>query len=77
MSGCDSRDDDPQGEYDVLCWRTNDSIGHRFDDETYVANDVAGWKAMCGADTDSGVPDLDDPVDCMTCIVKEARRGAS
>lgn len=71
-------DDDPQGGYDVKCWRTSDGIGHRFDDDTYDGDNgsPSEWKAMCGARIDSGVPDLDDPIDCMTCIIKEAHRAA-
>ncbi len=75
----DSRDPEPQGGYDVQCWRTVDGIGHRFDEATYDGDNgnFAAWKAMCGAPIDSGVPDLDDPVDCMTCIVKEACHGTA
>lgn len=66
-------DDDPQGGYDVRCWRTPDGVGHRFDDETYDGDngDSSGWRALCGASIESGVPDLDDPIDCMTCLVRE------
>lgn len=72
-------DDDPQGGYDVLCWRTQDGVGHRFDDDTYHGDNgnPSTWRAMCGTPIDNGVPDLDDPVDCMTCVVLEARRGAA
>lgn len=65
-------DDDPQGGYDVKCWRTPDGIGHRFDDDTYVDWDTSEWAGLCGASLENGVPDTENPMDCMTCIVKEA-----
>lgn len=68
-------DDDPQGGYDVQCWRTPDELGHRFNDDTYHGTGCGAsttWTAMCGASLIDGLPDP-DPVDCMTCIVKEAR----
>lgn len=75
-------DDDPQGGYDVQCWRTPDGVGHRFDDNTYdsltgCGVDSSEWKAWCGASLEHGVPDLKDPIDCMTCLVREADRAAA
>ncbi len=54
--------DEPQGGYDVKCWRTTDGVGHRFDDDTYDGDNSNA---------------LDNSIDCMTRIVKEARRDAA
>ena len=75
----DSRnDDDPQGGHDVLCWRTPDGVGHRFDDDTYSGGGCEAtpseWATTCGANLEHGVPDLDEPMDCMTCIALTVRR---
>lgn len=70
-------DDEPQGGNDVQCWRTPDGVGHRFDDSTYISLtgcDLGSfkWRAWCDASLEHGEPDLDNPVDCMTCIVRKA-----
>lgn len=70
MDDCQNLDDEPQGGPDVQSWRTQDGIGHRFDDETYVEWDAGEWLTICRASLEHGVPDLKDPVDCMACIAK-------
>lgn len=75
------RDDDPQGGYDVSCWRTPDGVGHRFDDDTYDSltgcnQDSLEWAAWCGTSLEHGVPDVEGPIDCMTCLVQGVRRAA-
>jgi hypothetical protein len=48
----------------------------RSDDDPQGGHDVRCWRTP-GASFEHGVPNLDEPMDCMTCIVMEARRAAS
>lgn len=55
-----------------ISWRTKDGVSHRLSTKLHGI-----WIALCGADLNDTLHGSNDPIDCMTCIVKEARRDAA